>query len=76
MSDKYIPAEEVYLIEQRVAKDLIDMVRRHKPLNEQEIRLMDAICAEVGTKYGVLPPQEGFKVERLEEKIPLDGQWF
>lgn len=68
-------AEQV-AIEQRVAQELIKMVRQHKALNAQEQRLMDAICAEVGTKYGILPPQEGFKIERLEEKMPTDGQWF
>lgn len=67
---------ELRAIEQRVARDLIGMVRQHKALNDQEQRLMDSICAEVGTKYGILPPQEGFKVERLEEKMPADGQWF
>lgn len=63
-------------IEKRVANDVIVMIRRHKPLNHQEQRLMDAIIAEVGVKYGVLPPQEGFKEDRIEEKLPEGGEWF
>ena len=69
-----LPTTAVRGIEQRVARDLIAMVKRHKALNEQEQRLMEAICAEVGVKYNVLPPQEGFKAERLEESIPEN--WF
>lgn len=67
-------AAEIRQIEQRVAKDLMEMVGRHKPLNHQEQRLMDAIRSEVGVKYGILPPQEGYKVERIEEKLPRE--WF
>lgn len=71
-----LPTADVRAIEQTVAKDLIDMIRRHKPLNEQEQRLMDSLIAEVGTKYQILPPVEGFKVERIEEKLPPSGEWF
>lgn len=71
-----LSAADTRSIEQRVAEDLIQMIRRHKPLNDQEQRLMDSLVAEIGTKYGVLPPQEGFKAERIEEKLPPNGEWF
>jgi len=69
-------AEVVRTIEQRLANDMISMIRKHRPLNQQESRLLESLVAEIGTKYGVLPPQEGFKIERIEEKLPLDNQWF
>ena len=53
----------------------MEMIKRHHPLNDQERRLLESLSAEVGTKYGLLPPQEGFKTERIEEKLPPNG-WF
>lgn len=76
MQKHELPADIVRTIEQNVANDLIQMIRRHKPLNEQEQRLMDSLIAEVGTKYQLLPPVEGFKTERIEEKLPPSGEWF
>jgi len=61
-------------IAQAVASDLVEMIKRHTPLNEQEQRLMDSLIAEIGTKYQILPPVEGFKAERIEEKLPKE--WF
>lgn len=61
-------------IQQEVAADLIEMIKRHHALNQQEHRLMESIIAEVGTKYGILPPEEGYKIDRIEERIPRE--WF
>lgn len=68
------PAQEVRKIQQEVAADLIEMIKHHHALNQQEQRLMDSIIAEVGTKYGILPPEEGYKIDRIEERIPQE--WF
>ena len=65
--------QQVREIQQQVAADVIEMVKRHLALNTQEQRLMDSIVAEVGVKYGLLPPIEGFKIDRLEERIQ---EWF
>jgi len=68
------PTPEVRKIQQEVAADLIEMIKRHHALNSMEQRLMESIIAEVGTKYGILPPEEGYKIDRLEERIPQE--WF
>lgn len=69
-----IPLAEARSIQQDVARDLIEMLRRHTALNDQEQRLLDSLAAEIGAKYQILPPVEGFKAERIEEKLPKE--WF
>lgn len=74
-SSEQCTPENIRAIEQGVARDFMEMIKRHHPLNDQERRLLESLSAEVGTKYGLLPPQEGFKTERIEEKLPPNG-WF
>jgi hypothetical protein len=62
--------------DQAVAADCMNIIKKRTALNDQEQRLLDALYAEIGIKYELLPPQEGFKIERFDEKTEISKEWF
>lgn len=70
--------EEIFAAKQEVASEMMAMIRRRRPLNEMEKRLLDALVSEIGVKYLLLPSVEGFRVEarQFEEDRQSSVNWF
>ena len=70
--------DEIFAAKQEAANEMMAMIRKHRPLNEMEKRLLDALYSEIGVKYLLLPPVDGFKVEARqdEENDGFKNSWF
>ena len=66
-------AEEIFAVKQEVARECMQIIRKRKPLNTQESRLLDCLYSQIGVRYLLLPSINLFTVEaREDEEI---GRW-
>lgn len=70
--------DELFAAKQEAARDMMAIIKRRRPLNAMEGRLLDALYSEIGAKYLLLTPVDGFKVEARahDEQAELLKGWF
>ena len=65
--------DEIFAAKQEVARECMQIIRKRKPLNTQESRLLECLYSQIGVRYFLLPSINLFTVEAREDAET--GRW-